>query len=45
MAIERTIEINTKTKGAEQGFDKLAQAIKELNDTFGNFHTKLRKEF
>ena len=37
MAIEKTIEIKTDTKGAEQGFDKLADAIKELNDTFSKF--------
>ena len=43
MAIERTIEINTKTKGAEQGFDKLAEAIKELNETFGNFQTEAKQ--
>ena len=39
MAIEKTIEIKTDTKGAEQGFDKLAAAIKELNDTFQKFQS------
>ena len=37
MAIEKTIEIKTNTKGAEQGFDKLADAIKELNESFNKF--------
>ena len=35
--IIKTVEIKTDTKGAEQGFDKLADAIKELNDTFSKF--------
>jgi len=39
MAIEKTIEIKTDSKGAEQGFDKLAAAIKELNDTFQKFQS------
>ncbi len=45
MAIERTIEINTKTKGAEQGFDKLAAAIKELNNTFQKFQSTTEDGF
>lgn len=37
MAIEKTIDINVDSKEAEKGFDKLADAIKELNQTFSKF--------
>ena len=37
MAIEKTIDINVDSKDAEKGFDKLADAIKELNQTFSKF--------
>jgi hypothetical protein len=35
--IEKTVDINVDSKGAEKGFDKLADAIKELNQTFNKF--------
>jgi hypothetical protein len=35
--IEKTIELNVDSKDAEKGFDKLADAIKELNQTFNKF--------
>lgn len=37
MAIEKTIDIKVDGKGAEQSFDKLAEAIKELNESFNKF--------
>jgi hypothetical protein len=37
MAIEKTINIDVDSKDAEKGFDKLADAIKQLNDTFSKF--------
>jgi len=37
MAIEKTIDIKVDGKGAEQSFDKLAEAIKELNESFSKF--------
>jgi len=37
MAIEKTINIDVDSKDAEKGFDKLAAAIKQLNDTFSKF--------
>jgi methyl-accepting chemotaxis protein len=37
MAIEKTIEIKTDANGAEKGFEKLAEAIKELNASFEKF--------
>ena len=37
MAIEKTIDSNVDSKDAEKGFDKLADAIKELNQTFSKF--------
>lgn len=37
MAIEKKIDINVDSKDAEKGFDKLADAIKELNQTFSKF--------
>lgn len=37
MAIEKTINIDVDSKDAEKGFDKLADAIKELNQTFSKF--------
>jgi len=37
MAIEKTIELNVDSKGAQADFGKLADAIKELNSTFSKF--------
>ena len=37
MAIEKTVNIDVDSKNAEKGFDKLADAIKELNQTFSKF--------
>ena len=37
MAIEKTVNIDVDSKDAEKGFDKLADAIKQLNDTFSKF--------
>ncbi len=37
MAIEKTIELNVDSKDAQADFGKLADAIKELNDTFSKF--------
>ena len=37
MAIEKTVNIDVNSKDAEKGFDKLADAIKELNNTFSKF--------
>jgi len=37
MAIEKTVNIDVDSKDAEKGFDKLADAIKELNNTFSKF--------
>ena len=37
MAIEKTVNIDVYSKDAEKGFDKLADAIKELNNTFSKF--------
>ena len=37
MAIEKTVNIDVNSKDAEEGFDKLADAIKELNNTFSKF--------
>ena len=37
MAVEKTINIDVDSKDAEKGFDKLADAIKQLNDTFSKF--------
>ena len=34
MAIEKTIELNVDSKGAQADFGKLADAIKELNKHF-----------
>jgi hypothetical protein len=37
MAIEKTIELNVDSKGAQADFGKLADAIQELNKTFSKF--------
>ena len=37
MAINKTVNIDVDSKDAEKGFDKLADAIKELNNTFSKF--------
>jgi len=37
MAIEKTIELNVDSKGAQADFGKLADAIQELNNTFSKF--------
>ena len=37
MAIEKTIELNVDSKGAQADFGKLAGAIQELNKTFSKF--------
>ena len=35
--VEKTIELNVDSKGAQADFGKLADAIKELNSTFSKF--------
>jgi uncharacterized protein YoxC len=37
MAIEKTIELNVDSKGAQTDIDKLADAVKGLDKTFETF--------
>ena len=45
MAIEKTVNIDVDSKDAEKGFDKLADAIKELNNTFSKFQKTTEEGF
>tara|TARA_R100000544_G_scaffold19561_3_gene9410 strand:- start:151 stop:2019 length:1869 start_codon:yes stop_codon:yes gene_type:complete len=43
MAIEKTIELNVDSKGAQADFGKLADAIQELNKSFSKFSDTTEK--
>ena len=45
MAIEKTIELNVDSGGAQADFGKLADAIKELNQTFNKFQKSTEEGF
>ena len=43
MAIEKTIELNVDSGGAQADFGKLADAIQELNKSFSKFSDTTEK--